>query len=122
MYKILENQAELDEHLLLILKQNGSEIPKTGCYVAAVEFDEQGHVIAYQMLQNAIFLEGLWARDSSAHLLAVYRLAAKFAHERLGVDRVLTMTRCDDVGNRIGRIAQKLGFEKLNWNIFRRKA
>ena len=122
MYKILESQAELDTHLLPILKQNGSEIPKPGCYVAAVEFDEQGQVVAYQMLQNAIFLEGLWVRDSSAHLLAVYRLATKFANERLGADRIMTMTRSDDAGNRIGRIAQKLGFEKLNWNIFRRKA
>lgn len=122
MYRILEKQEELDEHLLPVLRQNGSEIPKPGCYVAAVEFDEQGQVIAYQMLQNALFLEGLWAKHSSAHLLPVYRLAAQFAKERLGADRIMTMTRCDDTGNRIGRIAQKLGFEKLNWNIFRRKA
>jgi hypothetical protein len=123
MYRILEKQEELNEHLLPVLKRNGSEIPKDGCYVAAVEFDERGRVIAYQMVQNALFMEGLWAEENTgAHLLALYRIAAQYAKERLGADRIMTMTRCDDTGNRIGRIAQKLGFEKLNWNIFRRKA
>jgi len=121
-YRTLTTPAELETHLLPVLKANGSEIPPLDCFVAHVEFNEQGQVVAYQMLQNAIFLEGLWARDSSAHLLAVYRGAQKFATERLGAARVLTMTRQDETGNRIGRIAQKLGFERLNWNIFRRKA
>jgi len=122
MYRILETQPELDQHLLPILKQNGSEIPKPGCYVAAVEFDEQGKVLAYQMIQNAPFLEGLWARDSSAHLLGVYRAALKFCQERMGIEKPLTMTRKDPKGERIGRIAKKLGFEQMDWNIFRRKA
>jgi len=121
MYRILETQSELEQHLLPILKQNGSEIPKPGCYVAAVEFDEQGKVLAYQMIQVAPFLEGLWARDKSAHLLAVYRLALKFCQERLGIDEPLTMTRKDETGNRIGRIANKLGFGQMEWNVFRRK-
>jgi hypothetical protein len=120
-YRTLETPAELEKHIVPILKANGSEIPPIDCYVAAVEFDEQGQVVAYQLLQNAIFLEGLWARDSSAHLLAVYRTAAKFAEEKLGATRVLTMTREDETGNRIGRIAEKLGFERMRWNIFRRK-
>lgn len=120
-YRMLTTVDELETHLIPVLKANGSEIPPTNCFVAAVEFDEAGQVVAYQMLQNAIFLEGLWARDSSAHLLAVYRAASKFAAETLGATRVLTMTRQDETGNRIGRIAEKLGFERMRWNIFRRK-
>ena len=121
-YRMLTTPEELERHLMPILRANGSEIPPSNCFVAAAEFDEQGNVVAYQMLQNAIFLEGLWARDASAHLLAVYRAASRYATETLGAGRVLTMTRDDETGNKIGRIAQKLGFEKLRWNIFRRKS
>jgi len=40
----------------------------------------------------------------------------------MGIEKPLTMTRKDAKGERIGRIAQKLGFEQMEWNIFRRKA
>lgn len=119
-FKLLTDQAELDEHLVPVLLENGSEIPSPGCYAAAVEFDENGKVVAYQMLQNAIFLEGLWSRDSSAHLLQLYRMASAFAIEKLGVKNMMTMTRTDGTGERIGRLAQRLGFKKMEWNVFRR--
>lgn len=120
-YRLLTTQDELDTHLIPILNRNGSEIPEPGCYIAAVEFDENEEVIAYQMLQNALFLEGMWAKDHSAHLLRLYRMANQYAVETLKAGKVLTMTRMDDGGNRIGRIAEKLGFERMNWNVFRRK-
>lgn len=120
-YRVLTDQADLDKHLLPILQSNGSEIPSAGCYVAAVEFDEDGKVVAYQMLQNALFLEGLWARDNSAHLLRLFHMVEEFAEEKLGAKRIMTMTRRDETGNRIGRLAQKLGLEDMNWNVFRRK-
>lgn len=120
-YRLLTTQDELDRLLLPVMKRNGSEIPAPGCYVAAVELDEAGEVVAYQMLQNAIFLEGMWARDHSAHLLSLYRMANKYAVETLGAGKVLTMTRNDEAGSRIGRLAERLGFERMNWSIFRRK-
>jgi hypothetical protein len=120
-YRLLTDQAELDKHLVPILEQNGSEIPAPSCYVAAVEFDEAGNVVAYQMLQNAIFLEGLWAKDNSAHLLRLYHMANEFAEKRLGAKRIMTMTRRDEAGERIGRVAQKLGLEDMKWNVYRRK-
>lgn len=119
-FKLLISQADLDKHLMPILRTNGAEIPPEGCYAAAVEFDESGEVVAYQMLQNAIFLEGLWSKDDSAQLLRLYRMATKYA-ESLGAKRLMTMTRNDEKGNKIGRIAEALGMEKMNWNIFRRK-
>jgi hypothetical protein len=106
---------------LPVLRTNGSEIPAPGCYIAAVEFDEAGEVVAYQLLQNAVFLEGLWARDHSAHLLNLYKMATKYAAETLGASGVLTMTRNDETGNRIGRLAERLGLNKMNWNIYRGK-
>jgi len=118
-YKLLTQQADLDAHLVPILERNGSEIPPASCYAAAVEFDEAGQIIAYQMLQNAIFLEGLWAGDGSAHLLRLYRMAVEHA-ESLGAKRIMTMTRDDEAGNRIGRIAEKLGLTNMHWDVFRR--
>jgi hypothetical protein len=120
-YRLLTEQADLDNHLGPVLRENGSEIPAASCYVAAVEFDESGAVVAYQMLQNAIFLEGLWARDNSAHLLRLYHMASEFAAKTLGVNRIMTMTRQDEAGQRIGALAQRLGFENMKWNVFRRK-
>lgn len=120
-FRLLADQVELDKHLLPVLEGNGSEIPAPGCYVAAVEFDEVGDVVAYQMLQNAIFLEGLWSRDGSGHLLRLYHMANDFAEKTLGAKRIMTMTRRDEDGERIGRLAQKLGLENMNWNVYRRK-
>ena len=120
-YALLTDQAELDKHILPVLRTNGSEIPAPGCYIAAVEFDESGAVVAYQLLQNAVFLEGLWARDHSAHLLRLYKMATGYAAETLGASGVLTMTRNDETGNRIGRLAERLGLKKMNWNVYRGK-
>lgn len=120
-YRMLITPEELELHLVPILKRNGSEIPPSGCYIAAVEFNEAGEVVAYQMAQNALFLEGLWARDHSAHLLPLYRLVTDYLVNTLKAERYLTLTRQDEQGNRIGRLAERLGFERMNWNIFRRK-
>lgn len=121
MYKLLVSPEEIEKHLVPVLKANGSEIPKRGCYIAAVEFDEKGEVLAYQMAQNALFLEGLWARDKSARLLPLHHILCKYLTEKLNADRLMTMVRNDETGRRIGRLAQKLGFEKVDWLIFRRK-
>jgi hypothetical protein len=120
-YRMLVDAAELETHVLPILRANGSEIPPAGCYLAAVEFDEAGDVVAYQLLQNAIFFEGLWARDATAHLLSVWRMAHRYAKEQLKAERVLTMTRSDEQGGRIARIARALGMEPMNWKVFRRR-
>jgi hypothetical protein len=119
-YELITDQAELDSKLVPVLAQNGLEIPQPGCYIAAVEFDESGAVVAYQMLQNALFLEGMWSRDGSAHLLRLYRMASAYAADKLGAKSIMTMTRDDETGNRIGGIAERLGFQKMKWNIFRR--
>ena len=119
-YELLTDADELETRLKPILLSNGSELPPRGCYAAAVEINESGEIIAYQMLQNAVFLEGLWAKDHSAQLLRLYRMASKYA-ESLGAKRIMTMTRNDEQGKRIGRIAEALGLEKMDWNIYRRK-
>jgi len=119
-FRMLTTREELEEILVPVLKANGSEIPPIDCYVASVELDEAGKVLAYQMMQNALFLEGMWARDGSAHLLTLYRMCAEFAG-KVGAERFMTMTRQDAAGERIGRIAERLGFERMPWNIFRRK-
>lgn len=119
-YKLLTDTDELDAVLRPVLEQNGSEIPAKGTYIAAVEFDEAGQVVAYQMLQSAVFLEGLWSRDNSAHLLRLHNMVSDHAAQ-LGAKGALTMTRNDETGNRIGRLAERLGYKRMNWNIYRRE-
>lgn len=88
--------------------------------MAIVEFDEAGEVLAYQMIQTAVFLEGMWARDHSAHLLAIHHEASRFVTEKMKATRYLTLTRDDEAGRRITRLAEKLGFERLPFTVLRR--
>lgn len=118
-YKVLSTQEELDRYLVPVLKANGSEIPAKGAYVAAVEMEGE-EIVAYQILQMCIFLEGLWSKDSSSHLLRVWHLAGEYARNKLGATGLMTMTRKDDKGNKIGRLAEKLGFTNLNLNVYRK--
>lgn len=122
IYRVVTDPDELEKILKPVFAINGSEIPAKGNYIAAVEFDEDGSVIAYQMLQTAVFLEGLWSRDNSSHLLRLHNMISEHAAKVLGVKGAMTMTRNDETGNRIGRLAEKLGFKKMNWNIYRRES
>jgi hypothetical protein len=121
VYKLLKTPEELNQHLLPILKANGSEIPPEGCYVAEVEFDEQGEVVAYQMIQNALFLEGFWSRDNTSHLRNLHNRAIKTAEE-LGAKRVMTLLSTEtEAGKRLAQLAPLFKFELMKWNVFRRK-
>ena len=120
-YAILTEQDDLDKHLLPVLQTNGSEIPAPGCYLAAVEFDEAGAVVAYQMLQQAIFAEGMWARDNSAHFLRLWHMVINHAKDELKVPSMMTFTRTDATGERIGGLVQQIGFEKKDLNVYRRQ-
>jgi hypothetical protein len=121
VYKLLKTPEELNQHLLPILKANGSEIPPEGCYIAEVEFDEQGGVVAYQMIQNAIFLEGFWSRDNTSHLRTLHNRAIKTAQE-LGAKRVMAFLSTEtESGKRLAGLSHLFGFELMKWNVFRRK-
>lgn len=120
-YALLTEQDDLETHLLPVLQSNGSEIPAPGCYVAAVEFDEAGAVVAYQMLQNAIFAEGMWARDNSAHFLRLWHMAMDHAKEVLKVPSMMTFTKKDATGERIGNLVEHVGFVKKDLNVYRRR-
>ena len=119
-YAMLTEQDDLDAHLLPVLRTNGSEIPAPGCYVAAVEFDEGGAVVAYQLLQNAIFAEGMWARDHSAHFLKLWHMAMDHAKDALGAASMMTLTKKDANGERIGGLVEHIGFKKQELNVYRR--
>lgn len=120
-YRLISEPDELERVIGPVLKSNGSEIPARGCYIAAVEFDEQGNVVAYQLLQNALFLEGLWAADASAHLLTLYHMATEYAEKTLKVKQIMTMTRNDERGRRIGRLAERLGLRNMNLLVYRKE-
>ncbi len=120
-YALLTEQDDLDKHLLPVLQSNGSEIPAPGCYVAAVEFDEAGAVVGYQMLQTALCAEGMWARDNSAHFLKLWHMAMDYAKETLKAPTLMTFTKKDETGERIGNLVEHIRFQKLDLNVYRRQ-
>jgi hypothetical protein len=117
---IIDDPDELDAVIAPWLRAKGKEVPQRGCYAAAVEFNEQGAVIGAQLLQNAIFLEGMYADEPSVSLLALHQMAVDYATKELGAERVMTFTRQDATGERIARCAKRLGYEQLPFNVFRR--
>jgi hypothetical protein len=84
-----------------------------------VEFDDSGEVIAFQIIQNAIFLEGLWSKGGN--LLRLHKMVTQYAEEKLGAQRLMTMSRKDDTGEHIGRVARRLGYDEMPWTVYRRK-
>lgn len=119
-YKILREQEELDKHILPILKANGSEIPAPGGYIAFVEFDDSGEVTAYQLLQQAVFLEGMWSRYRGAHFRTLWNMAHQFLLDN-NATGVMTFARNDtEQGKHIGRVAELMGCEKMPVDVYRR--
>lgn len=119
-YRLLKDPDELDAILKPVLESNGSEVPACGQYVASVEFDEAGEVYAYQIVQTAVFLEGMWSRGDGAHLLRLYHMASGYIEQEFGVTP-MTFTRDDEQGHRIGRAAERLGFKRKNWIVYRKE-
>lgn len=119
MTRMITDPDELEQLLVPIMQREGFGIPQRGCYVAAVEFDEAGDVLTYQLLQNALFLEGMYARDGRSHLLSVHQMAVEHA-KQLGATSVMTLTKTDEQGERIGRCAKRLGYEQMPLKIYRR--
>jgi hypothetical protein len=118
--RMITDPDELERLLVPIMQREGFGIPQRGCYVAAVEFDEAGEVIAYQMLQNALFAEGLWAKQGAGADLRTLG-ATVIQHARdLGAQQMLTLTRTDEQGERIGRFVKRMGFTLMPLKIYRR--
>lgn len=105
-----------------ILDEIGGQLPMENAAVIFAEFNEQNEVIAFQIVHSgALFAEGLWARDGSAHLRGIWRRMHAWLLERGGKGReFLTMVRGDETGERIGRVAERLGCEKTDWKVYRR--
>ena len=119
MIRMVTDSDELERLLMPIFKRNGAEIPKKGAYVAAIQFDDAGEVVGYQMAQSAVFLEGMWGRDHSVQLRALYNTVTEYLASR-GACGAMTFTRNDRPGQRIGKLAKRLGFEAMNWTVWRK--
>lgn len=115
-------EPEQWERIREIVEAQDSSLPAKGHAVIFVELDGE-EVISYQILHlNAIWLEGLWAKDGRAHLRNLWRTVEKWLRERIttGTD-VLTMVRKDESGSRIGEIAMKaMKCDELKVNVYRR--
>lgn len=121
-FAILTEYADQLKHIQPIMEREGSQIPAEGCGIIFAQFGENDEVIAFQILHTrAVFAEGLWAKDGRAHLRSICNLMLKFLAEHGAEGRqLLTMTRGDEQGERIGKCAKYMGFEELDWKIYRR--
>lgn len=115
-------EPEQWERIRGIVEAQDSSLPAAGHAIIFVELDGE-EVITYQILHlNAIWLEGLWAKDGRAHLRSMWRAVEHWLRERVttGSD-VLTMVRKDEAGERIGKVAESLGCKELPVTVYRRK-
>lgn len=95
------------------------ECPRESVMFAQFEDDEFVH---FQLLQQALFAEGLWAKDGRANLRSTASMLIAYV-EGLGVkpEQLLTMTRSDEKGERIGKFVKRMGFEDTGYKVYRRK-
>jgi hypothetical protein len=120
-YEIIKDYAEQVRLIQPIMRSLGSDIPREGCGVVIAQIDDKGEVMAFQILQNALFAEGLWARDASANLRTVWSMTIAEAEKITGPDgELLTMTRDDEKGARIARAIKRFGFEDAGIRVHRR--
>jgi hypothetical protein len=94
------------------------ECPAESVMFAQFEDDE---FVGFQLLQQALFAEGLWAKDGRVKLPHLVNMLFEYV-DSLGVkpDKLLTMTRGDKQGERVGRFAKRMGFEETGWKVYRR--
>jgi hypothetical protein len=119
--RMVTDPDELERVLVPYMRQRGYDVPQRGCYVAAVAFNDAGEVCGYQMLQNAIFAEGLDASDPHVSLRKLGAMVIEYATKELKAAQMMTLTRDDAQGERIGKHAMRMGFELMPQKIYRRR-
>ncbi len=119
-FATLTDYQEQVKYIQPLMHALGSDIPAEGHGVIFVQFEGE-EVIAFQILQQAVFAEGLWAKDGRAHLRTLCNNMLGFLRDKgAGGRQLLTMTRGDAQGTRIGKAAKYMGFEELDWKVYRR--
>jgi hypothetical protein len=120
-YRVLSTPAEW-ECLREIVEAQGSQLPVEGHAVIFCEFDDDNQPCAYQMMLTTVIAEGLWARDANTNLLRLWRMMFRHFDEHLGGNEgrvLLTLTRGTD--DKIGKTAERIGFEKQDFTVFMRR-
>lgn len=92
--------------------------PEQSVMFAQFDGDE---LVAFQLLQVGLFAEGMWAKDARAQLRTLNNMLIKRV-EDMGANpfQLMTMTRGDAQGERIGRCARRMGYEDTGWKVYRR--
>lgn len=101
-----------------ILESMNSALPEPGNGVVFAEFDEHGEVVAFQILQNAIMAEGLWARDHHTNLRRIWNMLISWMKGNGCVGRDLFVIASTP---KIGKACESMGCEKMPWTIYRRQ-
>ncbi len=120
MFRLLTDYAEQVKYIQPIMQSLGSDIPAQGNGVIFAQFDGE-EVVAFQILQMTLLAEGMYAKDGRAHLRTLCNMMLDHLRAHGGSGRqLLTMTRGDAQGQRIGKAAKYMGFAELDWKVYRR--
>jgi hypothetical protein len=113
--RIITDADELDA----LLSPVTDTLPPKGTYHAAVQFDDAGEVVCYQLVQMPLIAEGLRSVKSGANLFELAEATIQHARS-LGATQLLTMTAQNAQGMVIARFTRRMGFEQMPVNIHRR--
>lgn len=120
-FRVLTEYADQEKHIQPIMKALGSDIPAAGNGIVFAQFEGE-ELVAFQILQTMTIAEGLWAKDGRAHIRTLGNMVIDFFKLQGAAGRdLLTMTRGDEQGQRIGKYVKYMGFEELDWKVYRRK-
>lgn len=118
-FEVLTDYNEQKRHIEPILKTLNSSLPAPGNAVIFAEFDDKGEVVAFQVLQQALMAEGLWARDHHAHLRKIWNMMREWLGKHGVVGRDLFVIASTP---KIGRACELMGCEEMkDWQLFRRQ-
>lgn len=120
-YAVLSKPSEWAD-VEAVMQSLGSTCPEEGQGVIFAQYDGD-ELVAFQIVQTGLFAEGMWAKDGRANLLRLNRQALESVEKQVGKGSgrcLLTITREDATGERIGKAARYLGYERIGV-VYRRQ-
>lgn len=118
-FRVLTDHADIVRHIQPVMKSIGSDIPTEGHGVVFAQFGEDGKVEAFQIVQDAIFAEGLVSLTPKAQLRRIWHMMKDWLEKSGNVKgRDLIVIASSE---KIGRACELMGCEPTDWKVYRRK-
>lgn len=120
-FEVLE-QPEDWKQIQSIMENMGTQMPVKGSGIVFAEFNENDEVVAFQVVQNILCLEGLWAKDGNTNLRHIWHMIEEWMKEHIK-DEIKGRTLFTIATTpKMARVAKIMGCENVpeSWNLMRR--